>query len=88
MNTGINKMAGFEFDDLPEGEIEQQEKMVNVTVKLPQDLRDTFANIAHRERRNMMSLGTIVIEEYIKTYVENYKKKSASEGTEGTEAGN
>ena len=73
-------MAGFEFDDLPEDQIgQQQEKMVNVTVKLPQDLRDTFANIAHRERRNMMSLGAIVVEEYVTKYVEDYKKKSAEE---------
>lgn len=72
-------MAGFEFDDLPEDELEKQEKMVNVTIKLPQDIRDTFSNISHRERRNMIGMGEIVITDYCKQYIENYQKKKTEE---------
>ena len=68
-------IKNIDFDDLPEDDFEEREKTVNVTIKLPETVRDMFAKIAHRERRNMMTLGSIVIEKYIEKYIEDYEKQ-------------
>lgn len=65
----------IDFDDLPGDEIVQEEKLVNVTVKVSENVRDMFAKIAHRERRNMSGLGSIVVEDYVKQYIADYQKK-------------
>jgi len=67
-------VENIDFDDLPEGDFEDKEKLISLTLKVPKDVRDMFAKIAHRERRNMLSLGGIVIEDYIKDYVNKYKQ--------------
>ena len=66
----------IEFDDLPEEDIEQSEKTVNITVKVTEDVREMFSRISKRERRNMSALGAIILEDYIKEYTEKYKNKS------------
>jgi len=63
----------FEFDDLPENEIPDIEKKISVTIKLPQSLKNMLSKIAHRERRNIGELGTIIIEDWVTEYIEKYK---------------
>jgi len=65
----------IDFDDLPEDDFEASEKMVNITVKVSESTRDMFQKIAHRERRNMMGLGSLIVEDYINKYIESYEKK-------------
>lgn len=67
----------IDFDDLPEDDIEQSEKTVNITIKVTEDVREMFSRISKRERRNMSALGAIVVEKYIQEYTENYKKTSS-----------
>ena len=64
-----------DFDDLPEDDIEQNEKIVNITIKVTEDTREMFQRISKRERRNMSALGAIVIENYINDYVNKYKSE-------------
>lgn len=64
-----------DFDDLPEDDIEQNEKTVNITIKVTEDTREMFQRISKRERRNMSALGAIVIENYINDYVNKYKSE-------------
>jgi len=68
-------VKNIDFDDLPEDEVEGGDKMVNVTIKMPENSRDMFSKVAHRERRNMSTLGGVVVEDYLNNYVANYEKK-------------
>jgi len=67
-------MDMIDFDDLPEGDLPVEVKLINTTIKLPEDVRTMFSKIATRERRNVSGLGAIVIEDYVKNYIEEYKK--------------
>ena len=66
-------VENFNFDDVPE-DFAEREKLISLTIKVPEKTRDMFAKIAHRERHNMLTLGGIVIESYINDYVNKYKK--------------
>ncbi len=71
-------VENIDFDDLPEEEEQQEkEKLINITVKVSRNTKEMFGKIAHRERRNMASLGAIVLEDYINNYIESYKNKSS-----------
>ena len=67
-------IKNFDFDDLPEDDFTEKEKTVNITVKVSESSRDMFSKIAHRERRNMASLGEIILEDWMNNYIEEYKK--------------
>lgn len=66
-------IENFDFDDLPEDDFKEQEKLINVTIKVEEGTKDMFSKIAHRERRNMAQLGAIIIEDWMKDYIEKYK---------------
>jgi len=68
-------VENFDFDDLPEDDFTNQEKIVNVTVKVPEGTREMFSKIAHRERRNMAQLGAIILEDWINEYISKYKEE-------------
>ena len=66
----------IDFEELPEEEeVAKQEKNINITFKVTKDVHEMFTKIAKRERRKISSLGSIIVEDYINNYVENYKAK-------------
>jgi len=68
-------MEVFEFeDDGFEPEVDG-DKVVNVTIKLTETEREMFMRVAKRERRNMSTLGSMIISKYVEDYIDNYKKK-------------
>ena len=66
-------VENFDFDDLPENDFSEQEKTVNVTVKVSESTRKMFGKIAHRERRNMAQLGAMILEDWMNNYINEYK---------------
>jgi len=66
-------IENIDFDDLPEEEVKERVKTINVTVKLTPDVKAMFEKIAHRERYNLGTLGAIAVERYIENYIANYK---------------
>lgn len=67
----------IDFEDLEEDEIKVEPTM-NVTFKVTVSTSEMLKKIAKRERRNVNQLGAIIIEEYINSYVEKYKKSKDS----------
>ncbi len=70
-------VENIDFDDLPEGQWQEKEKLINITIKVSKNTKEMFGKIAHRERHNMASLGAIVLEDYMNNYIESYKNKSS-----------
>jgi len=66
-------VENIDFDDLPEDDFDNQEKLVNITVKISESSRNMFQKISHRERRNMASLGSIILEDWMNDYINKYK---------------
>ncbi len=71
-------IENIDFEDLPEEEVAQENKLVNVTIKVPEETRKMFQKISARERRNMASYGCIIIEEFINKYVKEYQAEQAN----------
>lgn len=70
-------VENIDFEDLPEDDFSDKEKIVNITVKVSENTREMFGKVAHRERRNMASLGAIIIEDWLNEYVDKYKKNQS-----------
>ena len=70
-------VENIDFDDLPEEDFSEKEKMVNITIKVSEETRKMFSKISHRERRNMAVLGAIILEEWMNDYIVKYKKSKS-----------
>lgn len=66
-------VENIDFDDVPE-----ETKTVNVTFKMSEEAKNMFTKIAHRERMNVLTLGGIIVEDYINNYIDKYKKEKQS----------
>ena len=70
-------VENIDFDDLPEEDFSEKEKMVNITIKVSEETRSMFSKISHRERRNMAGLGAIILEDWMNEYIVKYKKSKS-----------
>ena len=63
------KMVEFAAEDMEEA---SSESLVNVTIKMTKDEKEMLTRISKKERRNMASLGAIILVEWMEKYIEEY----------------